>query len=235
MKEMNKLTDKKIKIDMSKVETMVVKPELKFTENNTDHLIISAMWEFTLDSKIKSIEDFMKDNTGKGKSDSEKDALYSSSQELWREYATSLKDAKYNFHLNRPQYKFITDLLLTKLEYDVNTVFFAIELTDMLASMKEVKYTNDTDLVAFEVNATEITYIYHLISKHKVKGLGKDSYTFAQILRKIGNISKVFNYYDAAAKSLSGEIQDWVATFEDGVSKEEIAEATVVKPTKAEA
>jgi hypothetical protein len=220
---------------MATVETNVVKPELKFTENNTDHLILSAMWEFTLDSKIKSIEDFMKTNTGKGKSDSEKDELYLNSQQLWKEYAAALKDTKYNFHLNRPQYKFITDLLLTKLDYDVNTVFFAIELTDMLASMKEAKYTNDTDLVAFEVNATEITYIYHLISKHKVKGLGKDSYTFAQILRKIGSISKVFNYYDAAAKSLSTEIQDWVATFEEGVTKEETTEATVVKPAKAEA
>lgn len=237
MKEVKKLTDKKINNrNMAKVETNVVKPELKFTENNTEHLILSMMWEFNLDSKIKSIEDFMKNNTGKGKSDSEKDELYLSSQQLWREYASSLKDAKYNFHLNRPQYRFITDLLLTKLEYDVNTVFFAIELTDMLSSMKEVKYTNDTDLVPFEVNATEITYIYHLISKHKVKGLSKDSYTFAQILRKIGNISKVFNYYDATSKSLSVEIQDWVATFEEGVVKEsKTAEATVIEPMKAEA
>lgn len=223
---------------MTKIETNVVKPEINFNENETENLIISPMWEFTLDSKIKTIEDFMSQNTGKGKSDAEKDELYLRSQELWRDYANSLKDAKYNFHLSRPQFKFITDLLLTKLEYDVNTVFFAIELTDMLAGMKETKFTNDKDLVAFEVNATEITYIYHLISKHKVKGLTKDAYTFAQILRKIGNISKVFNYYDSSAKNLSTEIQNWVSAFEEGVTVEnrvETAEATVVKPTKAEA
>jgi hypothetical protein len=103
------------------------------------------------------------------------------------------------------------------MEYDVNTVFFAIELTNMLGSMKEAKYTNDDDLIAFAVNATEITYIYHLISKHKVKGLTKDAYTFSKILLRIGGISKMFNYYEAASKNLSQDIQDWILTFEDGV------------------
>jgi hypothetical protein len=87
----------------------------------------------------------------------------------------------------------------------------------MLGSMKEAKYTNDDDLIAFAVNATEITYIYHLISKHKVKGLTKDAYTFSKILLRIGGISKMFNYYEAASKNLSQDIQDWVLTFEDGV------------------
>jgi hypothetical protein len=163
----------------------------------------------------------------------EKDALYTSSQGLWHSYVNALKDAKYNFQLNRPQHKFLTDLLLTKLEYDVNTVFFAIELTDMLGGMKEIKFTNDTDLIAIPVNATEITYIYHLISKHKVKGLTKDSYTFSKLLLKIGGISKVFNYYEAASKNLSQDIQDWVLTFDDGVTSDKFTEtvsASVIEP-----
>jgi len=202
------------------IETRVVKPVVSFFENDTDNLIISYQEESILDSKIKDIEDFMKNNSGKGKTEQEKDELYTNSQKLWSIYSVALKEAKYNFHLNRPQHKFLTDLILTKMEYDVNTVFFAIELTNMLGSMKEAKYTNDTDLVAFPVNATEITYIYHLISKHKVKGLSKDAYTFSQILYRIGSISKMFNYYEAASKNLSSEIQDWVLTFEDGVEME---------------
>ena len=101
----------------------------------------------------------------------------------------------------------------------------------MLGAMKDVKYSNDKDLIAFPVNATEITYIYHLISKHNVKGLTKDSYTFAQILKRIGSISKVFNYYDTTVKSLSTEIQDWITSLEDGVTiegKVETVEATTV-------
>lgn len=211
---------------MTKIETNVIKPEVKFIENDIENLIITSEFESPLDSKIKGVEDFMKNNGGKGKTETEKDEIYKKSQQLWQELALCLRDTKYNFHLNRAQWKFLTDLILVKLEYDVNTVFFAIELTDMLGSMKDVKYSNDKDLIAFPVNATEITYIYHLISKHNVKGLTKDSYTFAQILKRIGSISKVFNYYDTTIKSISTEIQDWISSLEDGVTREGVIEST---------
>lgn len=205
---------------MSNIQTNVVKPEVKFLVNEQEYLLISSESETLLDSKIQEIEKFM-EQEGKGKTDDEKNELYKSAQVLWKEYADAMKTAKYNFHLNRPQWKFLTDLLLTKLEYDVNTLFFAIELVDLLGSMRQTgKYTNDTDLNEFPVNATEITYIYHLISNHKVKGLTKDSFYFSEVLVKIGNISKLFNYYDAVGKNLSTEIQDWVAAFEDGVVRE---------------
>lgn len=205
---------------MSTIETNVVKPEINFYENETENLLISPFYENELDSKIKDIEKFIDNNNGKGKTDVEKDTLYRDAQELWMEYANSLKEAKYNFHLNRPQWKFLTDLVLSKLEYDVNTVFFAIELTDLLGSMKDAKFTDDKQLISFPVNATEITYIYHLIAAHKVKGLTKDAYLFSEILKRIGAISKVFNYYDTCGKNLSNDVQNWVSSFEEGVSFE---------------
>jgi hypothetical protein len=224
---------------MSNIVTNVVKPEIKFFENDSENLVIDPINEVMLDAKVSSIESYMESNSGKGKSDEEKDELYKNAQDLWKEYTSALKDAKYNFHLNRPQWKFLTDLILQKLEYDVNTVFFAIELTNLLGTMREVKYANDKELIAFPVNATEITYIYHLISKHKVKGLTKDSYLFSEVLVRIGNISKVFNYYDSYAKSLSTDIQNWVTAFEEGVTvekkkkaKDESAEAVVIEPSK---
>jgi hypothetical protein len=221
---------------MNKIETNVIKPEISFLENEISNVILKNNDETILDAKIFEIEEFMKNNDGKGKTESEKDELYKNAQNLWREYALHLKDVKYNFYLNRTQWKFLTDLILQKLEYDVNTVFFAIELTDLLVNMKNVKYTNDTDITAFPVNATEITYIYHLISPYKIKGLCKDAYTFSQVLRRIGDISKIFNYYDTSGKNLSTEIQNWVTAFEDGVivesPKAEVIEAKVAKPKK---
>ena len=205
---------------MSNIQTNVVKPEVKFLVNEQEYLLISTESENLLDTKIQEIEKFMEQD-GKSKTDDEKNDLYKDAQILWKEYADAMKTAKYNFHLNRPQWKFLTDLLLTKLEYDVNTLFFAIELVDLLGSMRQTgKYTNDADLNEFPVNATEITYIYHLISNHKVKGLTKDSFYFSEVLVKIGNISKLFNYYDAVGKNLSTEIQDWVAAFDEGVTRE---------------
>ena len=223
------------------IVTNVVKPEIKFFENETENLVIDPINEVILDSKVSAIESYMENNSGKGKTDDEKDELYRVAQDLWKEYTTSLKDAKYNFHLNRNQWKFLTDLILAKLEYDVNTVFFAIELTNLLGTMRGVKYNSDNELVSFPVNATEITYIYHLISKHKVKGLTKDAYLFSEILVRIGNISKVFNYYDTYAKNLSTDIQNWVTAFEEGVTvekrkksakTEDSADAVVIEPSK---
>lgn len=212
---------------MANIETNVVKPEISFFENEVTHFLLSNEDELKMDHQLKEVEEYMKNNSGKGKSEGEKDELYKNAQLMWKEYANILRNVKYSFFLNRTQWKFLTDLILTKLEYDVNTVFFAIELTNLLASMKDTKFTDDTQLVAFQVDATEITYIYHLIAKHKVKGLTKDSYTFANILKKIGDISKVFNYYDTAAKNITGEIQNWVTAFEDGVLLEERTVETV--------
>lgn len=220
---------------MSNIQTNVVKPEIKFLVNEQEYLVISSESENLLDGKIETIEKFIEQDA-KGKTDEEKDSLYRDAQVLWKEYADAMKTAKYNFHLNRPQWKFLTDLLLSKLEYDVNTVFFAIELVDLLGSMRESgKYANDKDLNEFQVNATEITYIYHLISNYKIKGLTKDAFLFSEVLVKIGNISKLFNYYDAVGKNLSTEIQDWVAAFEEGVTREtSIVQAEVLEPENNE-
>lgn len=212
---------------MEKIETNVVKPQISYIENEQNYRVINEEVEQLLDGKISSITKFITEKNGKGQSDKIKDELYLEAQNLWKELSNSLKDAKYNFHLDRPQHKFLTDLVLSKLEYDVNTVFFAIELKELFEFMKESKYKNDTELQSFSVNATEITYIYHLISKYNVKGLTKDAYLFAEVLMKIGNISKVFNFYETQSKNLATEIQDWVLTFEDNVSKEKVNEETV--------
>ena len=212
---------------MEKIETNVIKPEIKVEESGREYLLINKEVETLLDDKLNSIKEYIFTNSGKGKSNSEKDELYKNAQLLWREYINELKEAKYNFQLNRPQHKFLTDLVLNKLEYDVNSVFFAIELKDLFESMKDGKYSNDEEFISFPVNATEITYIYHLISKHTVKGLVKDSYLFAEVLIKIGAISKIFNYYDTTGKNLSSDIQDWVLTFEDGVTMEKRKTETI--------
>jgi hypothetical protein len=214
---------------MQKIETNLVKPEIKFFENESEHLILTPNIERSLDEKINNIQEFIRNTVGKGKSEDEKNQIYLESQKIWKEYHSSLIEAKYNFHLNRIEWNFLTNLIIQKIEYDVNTIFLAIELSDLLSNMKKVKYTDDNTLIAFPVNATEITYIYHIIQKHKVKGLTKDTYTFAQILRRIGSISKIINYYDTISKNLATEIQDWVASFEDGVILEDKDEEDTVK------
>ena len=197
------------------IETNVIKPKLSLFQDEVEYRLISSESEKSLDANILEIEKFMSGNHGFGQSDEYKDDLYAKSKIMWNNYVGVLKDVKYTFYLNRKQYNYITMLLRDKLEYDVNTVFLAIELTNMLGEWVQAdKHKNDTELKGFLVDATEITYIYHLIAKHKVKGLTEQTYLFADILKRIGDISKVISYYDTAAKNLSKEIQDWVASFE---------------------
>ncbi len=207
---------------MSNIQTNVQKPDVTFTDKeNNLYTILSYDFENGLDMKIKELADYMANNTGRGKSDEEKDEIYAKAQMIWNEYITLLKSTKYNLNLDRAQYNFLTDLIVKKLEYDVNTVFIAVELTNLLGTMKDIKFANDTEVKEFKVDATEITYIYHLIATHKVKGLTKDSYVFADILRRIGEISKVFNYYDTTGKNMAQDVQDWVVLFDESITLEE--------------
>ena len=191
------------------IQVNTVKPELSFFENEVLNRLLNFDRELLLDSKIEEVENFLKNNPGHVLPEEAKDALYGNAQYLYNEYKKNLRDVRFNFYLNRPQYNLLTDLILKKLEYDVNTVFIAIELTELLGTMEGTKYQNDTDIKLFEVNATELTYIYHLIQGHKVKGLTKEAYVFSKLLMRIGEVSKVINYYDARAKALPEEIQQW--------------------------
>jgi len=200
------------------LETNVVKPNLSFFENDNEYRIINFETEAALDAKIKEIEDFLNNNHGRGKTEAEKDKLYADAKVIWEQYAALLRDMNFSFYLNRKQYQFLTELLRDKMEYDVNTVFLAIELTDMLGDwIKKGTNKDDESVQEYSTDATEITYIYHLIAKHKVKGLGNSTYRFAEVLKRIGAISKIIAYYDTHAKNFSKDIQDWVASFEPNI------------------
>lgn len=197
------------------IETNVVKPKLSIFQDEVEYRLISKETEDQLDAKISDIETFMASNHGFGKEDSYKDELYTKAKEMWNEYAQTLQDVIYTFYLNHKQYDYITSLLRDKMEYDVNTVFLAIELTNMLGTwVSNSKGQKKDELRGYSADATDITYMYHLIAKHKVKGLTVQTYLFANVLRKIGDISKIISYYDSAAKSMSADIQKWVASFE---------------------
>jgi hypothetical protein len=215
------------------IETNVIKPRLSITEGGVDYRLISPDSVVQLDTAITEITGFMMNNHGMGKTDFEKDDLYAHTQMLWNKYASILRDVKLTFYLNRKQFRYVTELLRDKLEYDVNTIFLAIELTNMLGEwVNEGTAKDDLTIKGYESDATEITYMYHLIAKHKVKGLSENSYLFAQVLRKIGEVSKIINYYDTTAKNLSTEIQNWVASFEENTIA---VEGEAVKPSKKKA
>jgi hypothetical protein len=211
-----------------KFETAVTKPETKIQRGESHLHLITSSDEEKLDTTITEIRDFMSQNTGRGKSNSEKDSLYLEAQKIWKSFIDTLEGVKYNFYLDKEQTKFLIDLIQNKLEYDVNSVFFALEIKSLVDEIRNSK-NSDNETLAYPMSATDVTYIYHLISQHKVKGLGKDSILFSQVLLMIGNVSKIFNYYDTTGKNLATDIQDWVLTFEESVNFEDV-KAQVVEP-----
>ena len=205
-------------MSQNKVEVNTVKPELTFLKKETSYRILDSNVEHTLDTDIQSLEKYLSETTGFGKTEEQKDMDYAHAQYLWKTLQNDLKSCKLNFILDQSQYTLLTDLILKRLEYDTNTVFIAIELVDLLGSMKGVKFQSD-EMKSFQVTATEITYIYHLIQNHKVKGLTKEAFTFAEILRRIGEISKIVSYYDSTAKNFTEEIAKWALSLDADSAK----------------
>jgi hypothetical protein len=205
-----------------KLEVSTVKPEISFSIDGVDLRILDVDSEFRLDSSIDSIRTFMSNTNGVGKTDEQKDMDYANAQVMWKSYQQDLRVVKFNFNLDRSQYTLLTDILLKKLEYGVDNIFIAIELTELLSSMHGTKYNDDNQIKSFACNATEITYIYHLIQTYKVKGITKETYTFSKILLRIGEISKLVSYYDANAKNLTKDIAEWALTLDgnDGILEE---------------
>ena len=108
-----------------------------------------AVWISQIPIELDDLAKYSEQLLEQGKSEEEKDQLYTTAKEIWGDLAQVLKNTKYTFYLNRKQYHFLKDLLEEKLEYDVNTVFVAIELYNMLGQWKEsgAKQTNDKDIV----------------------------------------------------------------------------------------
>lgn len=197
------------------LENYVIKPSLVLTYNEIVHRLMPDTNEVSLDNKITDLENFIKFNHGFGQSEEIKDSLYDEAKKKWQSYTQELKDVAFTFHLDKEQHEYLLNLLNNELEYDVNTVFFAIELVKLLGEWNKTQPELESGLSQYLADATEITYIYHLISKHKVKGINKQTELFTGLLLRIGEISKIVSYYDNHAKSLSKTIQDWVASFEE--------------------
>lgn len=189
---------------MSVIETIANKPSMSAVFDNQSYRLIDEKMEFEIDSGILDINKYMNENDGSLKTETEKDEMYKFVIDKFTSVKEKLKNLKIEFYLNRGQYNYLTDLITKKIEYDTNTLFVAIDLTNWLGGISNTKFTSDKEVKSFTVDPTQLTFIYHLISPHKVRGLTKDSYTFAEILRRIGEISKIVNYYDNELKVLSG-------------------------------
>jgi len=206
---------------------IVEKPDLLFEDLNGNKIrLISAEDETYLENSYKSMIEYMRDNHSQELSEEEKDTMYLDLQRIWNEVSGKnggrLNEISFNLILHKNECKYLLNLVKTKLEYDVDSVFYAMELNNMIEKMVESgEFTDDGTGVPFEMSAVDIHYLYQIISKHKVKGLTKNSYYFAEILKRIALSSKVFNYYKENFTNIAKSLQLWVASLDKGFAIKE--------------
>ena len=205
------------------------KPATEIIVDGNTLRLFSIENEANLDMKIQNLTQYLTDNHGYGTDESIKDGLYETATNMFKDFGEYFRDVKYSLHLTKKQFNFITNLLITKLEYNAETVFDAIALSSMLVSWKEINDKNvkiklakgkeDTVTYPYYFDVTEMNYLIRLITLHKVKGLQPETYIFAEVIRKIDTITTLFKYYNSIFEFLKSDIHTWVAEF-DGVTVE---------------
>lgn len=199
------------------------KPEMNFKALNGSLIrVLSQEDEAYLDSKYDEMMDFMRNKHSKTYKESEKEEVYKELQILWNEVSGKnggkLNEISFDLILHQEEYKFIIETINTKMEYDVDTIFYVIELKDMLENMKDTgNYENSEQAIGFNMNAVDLQYLYHLLSKQTFKGLTKRTYTFAEVIKRIALSSNIFGYYKHQYEELAKAIQFWVQTLEKDV------------------
>lgn len=147
--------------------------------------------------------------------EADKDAAYTKVQLLWNEYAETLRTAQFRFALNRDQYDYLLDVITKQLTYSVDEVFVAIKFRQEFFDLYTPAVGSRRQVTNYPLTSETMVMAYHLLAKHKVKGLGTTADHFTHILRGIGAVSTEYNAFDNESKRLSAEIADFSAGITD--------------------
>jgi hypothetical protein len=188
-----------------------------------------------LNSFEKQVNEFIQANKDKANSEEEiKDKLYEDVKAIWNSYQDTLRDTLYNFNLTKHEFKLLKKIIFRELEYTEDNIFIALRVKNNF--FDAVSEPNNSGLTTYNIKIDDIIFVHHLIKEYKVKGLTEDSYNFASLIEKIGEISKLFNMFNATSKELSTQVQNWTAglTGPDLVESEDTVEVDTAEVDTAE-
>lgn len=220
------------------IETLADKDRISFTvkAGDVETRLLNVEDEQALEAKFAEIDALISANQDNTIPEEKKDELYAQGQRIWNELKDTLTNTLFQYPLNRDQYKYLTHVLVDKLEYNSDTVFFALGLVNLMKQMEaNGKYANDTEIKTFGITATDFTYLFHILKGNTVKGLGKQAHLFAEILKSIGSLSKIFKYYDNQSTEYSTKITNWIQGISTEASSTGTSGSTTKKTTKKSA
>ena len=175
-----------------------------------------------LDKTIENVKSFIKKyniekEDYKDMCDSEKNKLYAIGSFLMKNVSTAINDLLFSITLEREEYKFIHTTLKRKLTYDGNEVFNIIELNEkFLKEWELIDKSLPKEVPSFiaNIDIKNVVMLYHFLGKHTVKGMDKEFYTFASVLKKIADTNKLFNAYNVIQERLSTDFRIWIGAMD---------------------
>lgn len=196
----------------------------------TTGLILDKPAVEKLDSILGSAYDLMeKEYT----TNEEKDNAFGEYKEIAMSFGRTLGETKYNFMLTEKEYKLMRKIIFREIEYDRQDLYFGLLVKDDFFGVVESrpgwdkdKFKDGVETVTTDINT--ITRLSHLCSMYKVKGLGEDAENFYEILKKITDISKSFEYYNNTGEQMSKDAMNWV----QGLEEEEVMTEVVTEEPK---
>lgn len=196
----------------------------------TDFTLLNVDSKLAIDNKEAELTAYIKDNVI---TDENRDTIFGGAIEFWNQYKDLVKNAICNFSLNNLEIKTVDKKLHQSVEYTTETLFYGLHLkkhfVDTLPVIKGGDFTNHDDITITFSNAIAL---YHILSTLTVKGLNKENYAFANILYKLSEISKIYQYYESASTRLNQLVGQWSMGLTEAKTAE--LQATIAETIKAE-
>jgi hypothetical protein len=209
------------------------KEETQLSNINPDFSIIQEEVKKEIDNKEQEIYSFLQENNDfKSYSESEKDERFQSVISKWNELKDLVKKCKINLALNGLEINFLENKLHSNIDYDYETIFYAVHLKKhLLNNLPSVKASDDFKVFETLVLISDCVLLQHILTKLTVKGLNKSSLAFANICKKLSEVIVLYNFYENMSMRLSKSIQEWnmelskdeVSFLQKEVLKQEIA------------
>lgn len=147
-----------------------------------------------------------------------KEELYKYLTTNWSDFTTKLRSTKFNLPLTLAEFEFLRVKITKEIEYSKDTLPFALVITEEYLMQYRSSDFKKSELIVTNITIDNLVKMIYLMDGVKVKGCNTPAAsTYYSLLRKFGEIHKVFNKYDMISKSLGDSIQKFVSGIVDVV------------------
>lgn len=130
--------------------------------------------------------------------------------EIWDRYKTAIKNAQCTVPFNVLELKELFKKTHQSVKYTAETIFYGLHLKKyLLNDLPNTKGQSDYTTYNLNITFSMSVGLYHILSTVEVVGLNKENYAFASILKKMADVSKIYQEYDNSSSRISQQIQLW--------------------------